>query len=161
MSINRKKLIEELLEDVRTSFRRVTIAARSDMNGHTIPRSQAIVMHIVNANPGISVKGVATTLDISPSAATQLVDSLVKDGAVIRLASEHDRRVVCLELSKQGKTRLIKYKSFQIARFNTIMDVLSDSEITELNRLHNKIHTEMSVHPSMKLFTPKLTVKHN
>ncbi len=159
MSINRKKLVEEVMEDVRYIWRRTLISSQSDMSGAVIPRSQAIVMHIVNANPGISVKDVATTLDITPSAATQLIDALVKDGTVSRQTSDQDRRVVALRLSKEGKIRHRKYKAFQLARLQPILDVLTDDELTELNRLQSKIHESSTTHLSLRAFTPKTRVK--
>ena len=161
MSINRKKLVEEVLEDIRTTVRRIFTASRADMSENAIPRSQAIVMHIVSANPGIKVKDVAINLDISPSAATQLIDTLVKDGIIVRRTSETDRRVVCMELSKEGKVRHRKYRSFQLARLNPILDVLTDDELLELGRLHRKIHSSVITHPSMKMFIPKLPTKKN
>jgi DNA-binding MarR family transcriptional regulator len=159
MSINRNKLVEEVLEDFRTTLRRIFTASRSDMHGNIIPRSQAIVMHIVNANPGISVKNVAISLDVSPSAATQLIDALVKDGIMIRRPSEQDHRVVCLELSKEGKLRHRKYRAFQLARLHPILDVLTDEELVELSRLHAKILESVTNHPSMSMFVPEKTAK--
>ncbi len=154
MHPNRKQLVDLVLEDIRSTFRRVTIASRSDMCEKFIPRSQAVVMHVVGAHQGINVKDVAIMLDISPSAATQLIDLLVKDGIINRRPSERDRRVVTLELSKEGKVRHRKYKAFQQARLHPIMEVLSDVELIELARLMGKIHQEFRVHPSMKEFTP-------
>lgn len=157
MSINRKKLSEDVFEDMRITLRRIFVASKSDMRGSAIPRSQAIVMHIVNANPGISVKDVAISMDISPSAATQLIDALVKEGTISRRISERDHRVVSLQLSKDGKVRLREYKSFQVARIRPILDVLTDQELLELERLHNKIHEAVTIHPSMRAFIPAKT----
>ena len=157
MPINRKKLVEEVMEDVRYTWRRTLISSHSDMCGSAIPRSQAIVMHIVNAHSNISVKDVATILDITPSAATQLVDALVKDGTIIRSMSEEDRRVVALNLSKEGKVRHRKYKAFQLARFQPILDVLTDDELVEFNRLQRKIHESSTSHLSLRAFTPRAT----
>jgi DNA-binding MarR family transcriptional regulator len=123
------------------------------MSGNTIPRSQAIVMHVVNSHPGISVKDVAITLDVTPSAATQLIDALVKEGIITRHISEQDHRVVTLKLSKEGKVRHRKYKAFQLARLNPILDVLSDDELVEFVRLNRKINTEMKNHQSMTAFS--------
>lgn len=157
MPINRKKLSEDVFEDMRITLRRIFVASKSDMCSSAIPRSQAVVMHIVNANPGISVKDVAISMDISPSAATQLIDTLVKEGTISRQTSERDHRVVSLQLSKEGKVRLREYKSFQVARIRPILDVLTDQELLELERLHNKIHEAATIHPSMRAFIPAKT----
>ena len=159
MTVNRKKLVEVVLEDMRITLRRIFIASRSDMCGNVIPRSQAVVMHIVNSNPGISVKDVATNMDVSPSAATQLIDALVKDGTLVRHPSEQDHRVVSLQLSKKGKVRHHNYRAFQLARLRPLLDVLTDDELVELGRLHDKIHVAATIHPSMRAFIPRIASK--
>ena len=154
MAINRNQLIEQLLDDVRATVRRISIAARSDADKAAIPRSQAYVMHLVCEHPGMSVKEVARAMDISASAATQLVEILVSDGDLERQPSQQDRRVVTLAISRQGKERYQKFKAFQLARIHPLMESLTDEELTEFGRIHRKLLDAVHSDPGFKTFEP-------
>ena len=96
-------------------------------------------MHTLQHTPGMSVKDVAKSMDISASAATQLVDALVKDGFVERSPSSTDRRVVILNLSKNGRIRHKRYRSFQLTRIKPIMDILGDEEFMSFCHMHHRL----------------------
>lgn len=147
MPLDRTKLMEQVLQDISATVRRIAIAARADMDNDAMPKSQVYVMHTLQHTPGMSVKDVAKSMDISASAATQLVDTLVKDGFVERSPSPLDRRVVILNLTKSGHVRHKRYRSFQLARIGPIMDVLSDDEFKSFCHLHHKLLQATSEYP--------------
>lgn len=55
-----------------------------------------------NPGPGVMVKDIAMQLNLTPGAVSQTVESLVRMGAVERVASEHDRRAVIIRPSPKG-----------------------------------------------------------
>ncbi len=75
---------------------------------HKLPSitiSQMKVMGCVIFNDGkpVKVKDIAEELGITPGGVSQLVDTLVKAGALERTVSEDDRRAVNISLSGHGK----------------------------------------------------------
>lgn len=66
-------------------------------------RSRSIVLSIVDEADGeITVGGVAEQLAVDPSVASRLVSECIKDGLLVRKASQQDGRGSVLELSAAG-----------------------------------------------------------
>ena len=78
-------------------------------------------------------------MEMSSSAATQLVDVLVQAGLVIRQEDPKDRRLVQLELSPKGKKHIKATKEKRIAEMAGLFDALTDRELEEYVRLQKKI----------------------
>lgn len=142
--INRSQLIAELLYSFHT-LRNIT-KTRSlhiDQVSH-ITHSQWFVLTLIEHLKKASVKDVAESLDMSSSAATQLVDPLVQAGLVLRTEDSEDRRSVQLELSELGKKHISDTKEKRISEMAEIFDELTDSELQEFLRLHKKITSKFS-----------------
>jgi DNA-binding MarR family transcriptional regulator len=56
-----------------------------------------------------SIKDMAVRFSMTPSAATQLVNGLVKDGYLVRTENIWDRRKVGVDLTVKGKKHLGSY----------------------------------------------------
>lgn len=141
---NRSKLIAELLYSFHT-IRNIT-KARSLHIAHAgyITHSQWFVLTLIEHLKKASVKDVAESLDMSSSAATQLIDPLVHAGLALRTEDPEDRRSVQLELSQQGKKHIVSTKEKRINEMTEIFDELTDSELQEFLRLHKKITSKFS-----------------
>ena len=69
---------------------------------------------------GIQLKTLASVLDITPAATSEMVETLVKRGALERKVSASDRRAVALRLSPELETLFqnsINYLDGQLERF--------------------------------------------
>ena len=95
-------------------------------------------MHIEHQGKS-TVKEVAQALVISSSAATQLVDGLVKSGYLLRETPPHDRRTTVLTLSKKTKAQVDRMKQQTIQTFLAAFKALSDQEFEQFCQLHQKI----------------------
>lgn len=60
---------------------------------------------VVSAHGGCSVKELSERLRITPGAVSQIVDKLVRQGPLIRITDEHDRRSVRIMLSPEGREK--------------------------------------------------------
>ena len=68
--------------------------------------AQMKVMGCVIFNPrGCSVKEIAERLGITPGAVSQIVDKMVREGPLVRVPDEYDRRYVRITLSPAGLER--------------------------------------------------------
>lgn len=104
-----------------------------------IAHSQWFVLKIIEHYKNRSIKDIAETLGISSSAATQLVDGLVRRGYVTRQDDPKDRRSVRLELSPKGKKNVTATNEKRINEMAGLFDALTDSELEECLRLQRKI----------------------
>lgn len=140
----RIQLIEEILHNFH-AIRNIT-KARATRLGHQshITHSQWFVLSMIGHFKKRSIKDIAQALEMSSSAATQLVDGLVQGGYVTRSEDQNDRRLVQLELSPKGKKHLVDTKEKRIAEMAEIFDVLTDKELEEFVRLHKKITSKFS-----------------
>ncbi len=99
-----------------------------------------ILMFLSHAGPQ-HAKDLAHRMCISPSAATQLVNALVKDKLVSRSPDAADKRQIRLALTAAGKRRLSRARTHMIAAFAAHLSSLTDAELREWRRLQQKVLT--------------------
>jgi DNA-binding MarR family transcriptional regulator len=107
--------------------------------------SQWLVLHLVGRNSGIGVKELAAALGITSSAATQLIDGLVKKGLLLRQPSEEDRRALRLSLPEESRKRIETMMEHRLTRAVDIFGVLDDAEFQTLLDLLNKVITRTQI----------------
>jgi DNA-binding MarR family transcriptional regulator len=104
-----------------------------------ITHPQWIVLHHVKKSGMINIKDLAKHLGTTSSAATQIVEGLVKKELLLRKRNEEDRRILNIELSAIA---ISKFDSIKNASFNTLsalFDVLDDKELQDYRDLNKKI----------------------
>ena len=95
-----------------------------------------VVSCIMNSPEGkIRIKDIAQSLGITSGGVSQIVDNLVRDGLVIRQASEEDRRVSWIALSEEGKKRRRAIEEF--------MNGLTDEVMEDVPEEKREIFTEV------------------
>lgn len=68
------------------------------------------VFTLTRDNPeGITLKVLAETLQITPAAASEMVDALVRKNMLQREHNQQDRRAIAIKLSEQCQERFSKY----------------------------------------------------
>lgn len=141
---DRKQLIERILHSFHAIQNQIKAKAGNLGHKNGITHSQWFILKIIEHYKNRSIKDIAGTLEISSSAATQLVDGLVKSGYVIRQEDPKDRRSVRLELSAKGKKHLIATNEKRITEMAGLFDALTDKELEEYLRLQKKILSKFS-----------------
>lgn len=134
----RKQTIEAVLENFQAIKNKVQSAALSN-NKDCVTHSQLFVLAIIKQHCNIGIKEVSQKLNISSSAATQLVDGLVSNGYATRKTSSKDRRALQLELTTKGRKHLADLTSARIRKMSTMFDVLNDHELENFLLLQKKI----------------------
>ena len=76
---------------------------------------------------------------VSRATMTGLIDTLEKDGLVVRKADKNDRRNVHVQLTSQGKAFIKKITPGYFRRVSAILKPLADEERKQLIRLLQKI----------------------
>ena len=100
-----------------------------------IAQPQLRILFRVRTNPGIDLRGLASELGISPSAASQQVDKLVERRLLERRPDPRDRRRLQLELTELGKAATRAISGAAIDYVVSLLSELSDEELLTLERV--------------------------
>ena len=105
----------------------------------TLSHAQVEVLSHVAKQSNMSIKEIAALLHITPSAITQLVEPLVKNGCILRNSDPSDRRSVILHISPAGKKELEKIKKARAALISELLEPLSEAELDTFISLLEKL----------------------
>lgn len=136
---DRKQKIKELMEGFHSLKRSMAFRHTESIKTPRITPSQWGVLMMMGGRGKSTVKDVAEALNISSSAATQLVDGLVESKYVVREEHLEDRRKVTLTLSAKTKKQIAKMKDQGIKHFLELFEVLNDKEFDQYISLNKKI----------------------
>ncbi len=135
---NRKHIIEGLLQNMH-AMRHKLMVGYIDKKGGDITPSQGFVLRFVAKNDGTNIKVLSQTLHITSSAATQLVDSLVEKGYILRKENPADRRAITLTLSEKAQKLFKEFKEQCFDQMTDLFGALSDEELNQYAVLNQKI----------------------
>lgn len=136
---DRSKLSEIVfsqLELIRRNF--VMDKLPVDVPGMPTPAQTQALFFIVE-NKLETVRDIASTMNISSSAATQLVDGLVNDGFVNRYESPEDRRITVLKPTKKAIKISQKIQKHIKQVVLEMTKTLSEEELKQLINIHQKM----------------------
>jgi DNA-binding MarR family transcriptional regulator len=108
-------------------------------NKQHITPSQGFVLHFVAKSKGCSVKEIAERLYISSSAATQLIDGLVRNGLLVKNDNPDDGRSSILTLTEKARGQFSRMKEHGLGKMKGLFSVLSDEELEIYLKLNRKI----------------------
>jgi len=108
----------------RTNMKRMHIFAKD--NGFSM--SQINAMFRIHYRGAISISDLSTETDVSPAAASQMIDKLVNQGYVSRIEDPIDRRNRIIDLTKTGHEIVEKSKEERTAWLNELAACFSPVE---------------------------------
>lgn len=109
---------------------------------HVSPAQIGLLFYLREHQP-VSGKKIASLIQISPSAVTQLLDGLDKAGYISREHDSADRRVMYIRLSNQGTARMDELDEKRKQFFKEATDVLSDEELAVMRTAQRKMMEQM------------------
>src|SRR5271157_3098351 len=98
---------------------------------HAITSHQLSVLTYLRGQ-SVTMRELAKELDVGESAATAVVDRLVRQGLVVRCDDPSDRRVVRLALSDTGESLVTKLQASACKKTAGLLMSLSDDQLTQL-----------------------------
>jgi DNA-binding MarR family transcriptional regulator len=98
---------------------------------HAVTDHQLSVLTHLRHN-SVTMRELAKQLAVGESAATAVVDRLVRQGLVIRCDDPTDRRVVRLTLSAEGQSVVAEMRATVCRKTASLLDVLSDEQLAQL-----------------------------
>lgn len=132
---NRRRLIETIFENFYAIRQKIASELNLSFDEMQLTYSQWLVLNLVRKNKSINIKDLAELLDITSSAATQIVDGLVNKGLLSRKRSKTDRRVLEITLLKKSINQFRRGMN----KISPIFDVLDDDELLKFCELNSRI----------------------
>ena len=94
--------------------------------------SQAEVLRVLQDHEPLSLIALGDLLVCETGSPSRLVQGLVEDGLVERLASATDKRMVTLSLTKQGREMAAKVGALESQFYEANADLVKDAPLPEL-----------------------------
>ena len=129
---------DDLAEDLLGVWRHVRRVAYPVYRGDLTPEQFWLLRHLHAAGP-VSVGDLASALGVTQSAVTTACQRLERAGLATRSRDQDDERVVRVELTESGRTRLAEWRERKQAAVSPLLATLSPEETSELQRLLRKI----------------------
>jgi len=136
---SRKQLIEEILSNFSAIRKKAFSAGFYLHQKNQVTPSQWQLLHLISHHDGIGVKEIAEHLGVTSSAATQMIDSLVDDGLLVRANSPEDRRAIKIKISEKSKKHMKLMREKVFKHLATIFETLTDKELVQYNKINKKI----------------------
>ena len=92
-------------------------------------------MLVANSEKGIKVSDLSNHMQITPAAATHIIDILVEKDFVERKSDLNDRRIVLISLTESGQETLKNIDNKIMKKFSGLVDFLGENDSKELIRL--------------------------
>jgi DNA-binding MarR family transcriptional regulator len=137
----RNSIIKNIFENLYIIRQRIASDMNLPLNEMPLTYSQWQVLNHVAKNKSINIKDLAGLLDITSSAATQIVDGLVNKGLLTRRRSIKDRRVLEITLSKKS----IMHMKKSMKTIFPIFDVLDDAQLNDYCHMTAKLAGKDSI----------------
>jgi len=139
--MNRKDSVDKILKSFWRLRQRMFHQHLHTANRHDISATpaQLQVLFLVKEQDGIGVTEIAKKLNVSNSAATQLVNELVENNLLTRECDSNDRRVYRLCLTQKIKVHMAAMKNDRIKKMSGMFTNLTDEELETFAQLLNKM----------------------
>ncbi len=143
--MDKQTIIQDIFENMG-ALRRVMGARIPERFSKGLPTQAQVGVLFAVANCDLNnIKGLASKFGISSSAATQLVNGLVKDGLLTRAEVNADRRRVWLELTDKGRKVMATVKKNRYEMMSEILKVLNQEELTQLKSIQDKVTQSIEI----------------
>jgi|SRR3989344_1928849 len=106
---------------------------------HSLTLSQGFVLGFIENQGPASVGEIAVAFSVTSSAATQIIDTLVKRGFLGKKESTDDRRILQITLTKKGKNVIKEFKTAQVDKLKDVLEPLSDNDLKQYLKLSRKV----------------------
>jgi DNA-binding MarR family transcriptional regulator len=130
MTRSRSDALEELGQAFKGALAaRRRLRARETQFPGELTDAQYSLLFGLRARPELSTGELALAADLSPAAATEMLEGLAAAGLVERRRSERDRRVVLTSLSERGRALVEERRAQFEPRWRAAFADLSDAEL--------------------------------
>jgi DNA-binding MarR family transcriptional regulator len=105
-----------------------------------------MLLFYIGGHQPVSGRKIGEALQLSPSAASQLIEGLSHLGYITRETAAQDRRITYFGLTVAGEDKVIDLQKKRMEYFMRVTAHLSDEEIDTLVKLQQKLTQEVKSH---------------
>ena len=134
------KELQEILEGFHTVKRVLEVKHAARIVGKpSITNAQWLALDVISRHQEASIKDICGALGVTSSAATQVVNDLVKMNLVSKKVSDTDARVVAVSLTLKTKRMLEELRTTMLQNMSRLFSVLTKDEFETYRSLHAKL----------------------
>lgn len=142
----RKETLSNLFESLSLLQRALLAHKTNSLQKIGMTRPQIEVLFYLDRHGEVTMKELTPLMHVTSSAMTQLVEGLVKHDYLMRTHDSVDRRVVKIQLTKQGAKRLHAFRESLFEQMATKLQGVSDQELKTMSEIARKIAANTSDH---------------
>lgn len=129
MKANKQKDFSKFFNTM-LKMRKILHQTLDDADGDNIPTMlQVQTLKTIKENSPITASELASRLQMSPSALTQMTDRLIKSKFISRKNDKNDRRLILLSLTNDGEQHLASILKRMEQKANQILDPISAKDL--------------------------------
>ena len=117
----------------------IASAKENPLKRYSLNRQQLEVLYILYFHGKTTMKEIASLTKTTKGAATQIINTLVKDNYLERIYSDKDRRVIHLAFSQYGLKRFTSLRKEHLKYMSTVLSDLTNEELTYVITIQEKI----------------------
>lgn len=137
---------EELLVALRRVIRAVDLRSKQLSKDVGLTGPQLMVMQNIEGNPGVMVREIAESINLSPATITNILDRLENRGLAQRIRSTKDKRKVSVHLTDLGNQALENaprpLQEHFIDRFNDLKEWEQSQMVATMQRIATMMDAE-------------------
>lgn len=157
MPTKREDLLQNLIQRMMSVMKHVRHHGPPPDGIFLSPPQGNLLFLIAHLPNGMSVKELAEHTGVTPGAVTQLIDTLVEKGLVMREGDASDRRIVRLKVTRLAQEQFEKFRQEHLSSFSKVFEVLDDKEIQQLIALMEKIESSHNWNDKSNVETNKIS----
>ncbi len=136
--VDKSKIFREFDMLLYELVKKNTCQLKKILNNH-LTQTQFFLLKLIAIQNNCKAADIAHILDISPSAATTIIDRLYKNGWIERDRSDKDRRIVWLKLTDDGKRLLYDIETERFQLFVKQFDNITEDEVEITCKIFKKL----------------------
>jgi DNA-binding MarR family transcriptional regulator len=137
MKKNNELAIE--LQNVISQLRRANVSKFSFSKLKGAERHILLLISDLKKGQPVSISEIANKIGVTLAAVTHQINTLEEQGMIKRLSDNEDRRIVLIELTKNGNEQVSKLKNEFAKKIQLLVEFLGENDTKELVRLIGKI----------------------
>jgi DNA-binding MarR family transcriptional regulator len=135
----RSQTLQEIFEIMDVSKRSMHGHFQHVFESLKLSPSQIQLLMVINIKQPISHKALASKMQLTPGAISQLLDGLADGDYITRTQSQADRRINYLSITKAGKRKLAECNKLREQIFTKAFTTLTDAELESYLAIQQKM----------------------
>lgn len=126
--------VERAVAAYETLMHRVASAHAPEFLAVGVTMSQAKVLYLIQAEPGLRMSELSARLGVSLSTVSGVVDRLVDQGFLTRQDDPADRRQVMLRITDAGANQLELFRELSAGQVRDLLARIDDADLADVER---------------------------